>query len=429
MRVSIITYGCKLNQYESELMTEKLENEGYVVVSGEVESDVFVINSCVVTNEATRKIKQQIRRIKKKFPGSRIVVAGCYPQIAADELANEEVDLIVGNKEKKNIESLIGNVGVFVDKTYWKADDLEEEYVFSSLSERTRAFIKVQDGCTNVCSYCAIRYARGTKIRSKPIELVVSEILRMVNKEYKEIVITGLNLGKYGKDKDTTLLKLLTNVVKIKGDFRIRLSSINPEDIDDELIKFIVNEEKICNHLHIPLQSGSNNVLERMRRNYTREYYLNLVEKLRKEDKSFSITTDIMVGFPGETQKDFEDTLNVVNFSMFSKVHAFRYSDRPHTLASKMDNKVPGNIKKERVIELEKVSKKVAKEYRKRLIGRQAKVLIESCKNKIFTGYDEYYVLHETSKGTFGNFEEVTVMTVTDGGVISRIYDRKLSSQ
>ncbi|ABR30538.1 radical SAM protein [Thermosipho melanesiensis] len=429
MRVSIITYGCKLNQYESELMTERLENEGYVVVNGEVESDIYVINSCVVTNEATRKVKQQIRRLKKRFPDSKIVVTGCYSQLFARELLEEEVDLILGNKEKKRIESIIENVGVFVDRTYWNSDDLDEEYVFSSLSERTRAFIKVQDGCTNVCSYCTIRYARGMRIRSKPIELVVSEILRMVNKDYKEIVITGLNLGKYGKDKETSLLNLLKNVVKIKGDFRIRLSSINPEDINDELIKFIVNEEKVCNHLHVPLQSGSTKILEKMRRNYTQSDFLNLAYKLRKEDINFSITTDIMVGFPGETQEDFEETLKVVKEVMFSKVHTFRYSDRPNTLAYKMENKVPGNVKKERAIELDKFSKEVAKEYRKRLVGKSTKVIIESCKNKIYKGYDEYYVLHETSRGNFGNFAYVNIMAVTDEGVISKSYDRKISNQ
>ncbi|ACJ75373.1 Fe-S oxidoreductase [Thermosipho africanus H17ap60334] len=429
MRVSVLTYGCKLNQYESELMAEKLENEGYIVVNEEVESDVFVINSCVVTNEATRKIKQQIRRLKRKFPGAKVVVTGCYSQLGFEELEKEGVDLVLGNNEKKYIDRYLGESGIFVDKAYWNRNSLEDEFVFSSLAERTRAFIKVQDGCTNTCSYCAIRFARGNKIRSKPVDLVVSEVLRLVNKDYKEIVITGLNLGKFGKDIDSSLHELLRSLVKIKGDFRIRLSSINPEDLDEELISLIGAEEKICNHLHIPLQSGSTDVLKNMRRNYTQDDYLRVVDSIRKVDPNFSITTDIMVGFPGESEKDFEETLKVVREVLFSKVHAFRYSDRPNTLASKMPKKVPGNVKKERVEVLEKLSAAVAKDYRKRLVGRKAKVLIESYKNKIYSGYDEYYVLHETSHGEFGKIENVTIQAVTDEGVISKKYERKVSNR
>ncbi|MBB6062845.1 threonylcarbamoyladenosine tRNA methylthiotransferase MtaB [Thermosipho japonicus] len=429
MRVSVLTYGCKLNQYESELMAEKLENEGYIVVNEEVESDIFVINSCVVTNEATRKIKQQIRRLKRKFPGAKVVVTGCYSQLGFEELEKEGVDLVLGNNEKKYIDKYLRESGVFVDKAYWNRNTLEDEFVFSSLAERTRAFIKVQDGCTNTCSYCAIRFARGNRIRSKPVELVVSEVLRLVNKDYKEIVITGLNLGKFGKDIDSSLHELLRSLVKIKGDFRIRLSSINPEDLDEELINLIGTEEKICNHLHIPLQSGSTDVLKNMRRNYTQDDYLRVVGSIRKIDPNFSITTDIMVGFPGESEKDFEETLKVVREVLFSKVHAFRYSDRPNTLASKMSKKVPGNVKKERVEVLEKVSTSVAKDYRKRLVGRKAKVLIESYKNKIYSGYDEYYVLHETSHGEFGKIENVTIQAVTDEGVISKKYERKVSNR
>ncbi|MBO8161499.1 MAG: tRNA (N(6)-L-threonylcarbamoyladenosine(37)-C(2))-methylthiotransferase MtaB [Thermosipho sp. (in: Bacteria)] len=426
MRISIITYGCKLNQYESELMAERLENYGYVVVNGEVESDVFILNTCAVTGEATRKVRQQIRKLKKKYPMAKIIAAGCYSQIGYEELKNEKVDLIIGNKEKKEVHKIINELGVLVDKIYWKNDDIESELITSSLADRTRAFVKVQDGCNNVCTYCTIRFARGVKIRTKPIELVVSEISRLVKKNYLEIVITGLNLGKYGFEKEYSLYDLLKQLVKIPDNFRIRLSSINPEDLNDDLIKLIVNEEKICNHLHIPLQSGSDKILEKMRRNYTQRDFMRIVEKLRKEDPLFSITTDIIVGFPGETESDFNETVKVVNEAMFSKVHGFRYSDRSGTLAAKFVNKVPGNIKKDRIVALEKISKERAREYRKKLIGKSVNVLIEGSKNNIFSGYDEYYILHEIPYGKLGEFNEVVIQAVTDEGVISKNVTRKM---
>ncbi|QTA38288.1 tRNA (N(6)-L-threonylcarbamoyladenosine(37)-C(2))-methylthiotransferase MtaB [Thermosipho ferrireducens] len=430
MRVSILTYGCKLNQYETELMTERLENIGFVVMTEEVESDVFILNSCVVTNEATRKIRQEIRKLKRKYPESKIIVAGCYSQLSADEILKEGVDLVVGNGEKRKIDEYIGRTGVYVDKAYWKdGNGIEEETIYAAISDRTRAFVKVEDGCNNVCTYCAIRLARGVKVRSKPVEFVVTEVRRLIKRNYKEIVITGLNLGKYGLERGYNLLDLLEELVKIEGDFRIRLSSINPEDITDKLIDFIINEIKICNHLHIPLQSASDRILEKMNRNYRQRNYIEIVNKLRKKDPIFSITTDIMVGFPGETEKDFYETLKVVEDLRFSKVHAFRYSPKKGTLASTFTDQIPGNIKKERLIKLEQLSKKMAKEYRKNLVGAKLKVLVEGAKNGIYRGYDEYYVLHEIPKGSFGNFEDVIVFSVTEEGVVSKSVRKQVSNR
>ncbi|SHH45949.1 tRNA (N(6)-L-threonylcarbamoyladenosine(37)-C(2))-methylthiotransferase MtaB [Thermosipho atlanticus] len=427
MRISLITYGCKLNQYETELMAEKLENFGFIVVNGEVESDIFILNTCAVTAEATRKIRQEIRRLRKKYPESKIIAAGCYSQIGLEDLKKEGVDLIVGNKEKKDIHKIINKTGIFLDKKYWKNDEIDGEIITSSLAERTRAYVKVEDGCDNVCTYCAIRLARGMKIRSKPIDIVVNEVSLLVKKNYHEIVITGLNLGKYGFEKGYNLIKLLRNLVKIKGDFRIRLSSINPEDIDEELIEFIANEDKICNHLHIPLQSGSDEILKRMRRNYTQKEYLKVIEILRRYDPNFSVTTDIIVGFPGETEKDFENTLMVVKEALFSKVHGFRYSDREGTLASRFNKKIPGNIKRERISILEKESKKTANIYRRGLLNKKVTVLVENVKREIYSGYDEYYVVHEMAYGELGEFNEVVIEAVTDEGVISTNATRKVS--
>lgn len=427
MRISFITYGCKLNQYETELMTEKLENFGYIVVNGEVESDVFVLNTCAVTSEAARKVRQEIRKLRKKYPNSKIIAVGCYSQIGHEDLKKEGVDLILGNKEKKNIHLFIDKTGVFADAKYWLDDEIDGEIITSSLAERTRAFVKIEDGCDNVCTYCAIRFARGMKIRSKPVDVVVNEVIRLVKKEYREIVITGLNLGKYGFGEGYNLPYLVKRLAKIKGDFRIRLSSINPEDINDELINVIVNEEKICNHLHIPLQSGSEKILERMKRGYNQKKYFEVVEKLRNIDPTFSITTDVIVGFPGETENDFEETLKVVREVKFSKVHGFRYSDREGTAASNFENKVPGNIKKDRIVELEKVSRKISKEYKKMLLGKNVKVLIEGVKQGIYSGYDEYYILHETPYGALGDFNSVIIQAITDEGVISTNADRKVS--
>ncbi|MCX7654501.1 MAG: tRNA (N(6)-L-threonylcarbamoyladenosine(37)-C(2))-methylthiotransferase MtaB [Fervidobacterium sp.] len=430
-RISVITQGCKMNQYESELIIEMLENADYVVIpNADKDAAVYIVNSCAVTGEAERKVRQTIRHLRKENPSSKIILVGCYTQIKRDpsEYKLLGVDLVLGNHEKKNILKFLHENGIYSNNEYWKEDDISFEIVKDSVAERSRAFVKVEDGCNNGCTYCIIRTLRGTKIRSKPTEVVIKEIEQLVTKKHKEIVITGLNLGKYGYDTGTSLSQLLRQVSKINGEFRIRLSSINPEDIDDLLISVILESDKICNHLHIPLQSGSTSVLKRMGRNYTSEYFLNIVEKLRSVDPLFSITTDIMVGFPAETDEEFQKTLDIITKAEFSKVHAFRYSERPGTKAAQMEKKVPGNIKKERIDILIKHSQNIANEYKKKLVGRVVTVLVEGTMNGIYYGYDEYYVPHETNAGIIGDFVKVKTYSVTSEGVVSKVVQKQVSN-
>ncbi|HOJ93966.1 tRNA (N(6)-L-threonylcarbamoyladenosine(37)-C(2))-methylthiotransferase MtaB [Fervidobacterium sp. 2310opik-2] len=430
-RVSVITQGCKMNQYESELMIEMLENADYIVIpESDVNADIYIINSCAVTGEAERKVRQTIRHIRKENPDSKIILTGCYTQIPRESSEYETlgVDLVLGNSEKKSIVKFLNENGIYSKIDYWREDDISYEMVKDSIAERSRAFIKVEDGCNNGCTYCVIRSLRGTRIRSKPIEVVIKEAEQLITKKHKELVITGLNLGKYGKDIGTNLAKLLNEVSKINGDFRIRLSSINPEDLDDELINIILENDKICNHLHIPIQSGSTSVLKRMGRNYTADYLLGLVEKLRAADPLFSITTDIMVGFPGESEQEFQETIDLVSKLEFSKVHAFRFSERPGTRAAQMDRKVPGNVKKDRVEMLISHSQNVANAYKRKLVGKTTTVLVEGVMNGIYIGYDEYYIPHETNGGIIGDFVKTVILSVTAEGVVSKVAKKQVSN-
>lgn len=432
MRISVITQGCKMNQYESELMIEMLENADFIVIPEEDrDSQVYIVNSCAVTSEAERKVRQLIRRLRKENPNSKIILAGCYSQLLRDKAEYEAlgVDLVLGNAEKKNIVNFLNKNGIFSSTEYWKEDDISFEMVSDSVAERTRAFVKVEDGCNNGCTYCVIRTLRGTKIRSKPIEVVLKEVKQLVSKKHREIVITGLNLGKYGNDIGSNLSELLEDVSNIPGDFRIRLSSINPEDIDDRLIATILKSDKICNHLHIPLQSGSTKILKKMGRNYTAEEFLDVVRKLRTGDGLFSLTTDIIVGFPGEGDEEFQETIDIVTEVGFSKVHTFRYSERPNTKAFYLEEKVPGNVKKHRSEKLIKHSQNVASNYRKKLVNKISTVLVEGMLSGIYYGYDEYYIQHETNCGIIGDFIKAQVMSVTAEGVVSKIVQKQVSNE
>ncbi len=424
MKISIITFGCKVNQYESEYIAERLEERGHIIVPQEAEADVYIINSCAVTNTAERKVQHEIRRIRRTHPNSKIAVVGCYPQLKPEEAIKDGADIALGNKEKKEIFKYIESLkkGSFVDKAYWLRDGAVES-VSSGYAGKTRAFVKVEDGCDRACTYCAIRLARGTKIRSKPLELVVEEVKKLVNKGHQEIVITGINLGRYGVDIGLKLEDLLRQIETIEGDFRYRLSSLNPEDITDGILNVFRNSEKLCHHLHLSLQSGSDRILKLMGRGYTSSDFLKIVEKLREIDEVFSITTDVIVGFPTETAEDFEKSVEIVEKALISRVHIFRFSPKEGTPAAKMKGQLPGNVKRDRATELEKVAREVAKKYRNLLVGRRVRVLIERRRNGFSTGYDEYYQLHEMLGGRPGKLEKVTIVGVTDTGMVSKHED------
>ena len=423
MKVAIVTFGCKINQYESEYMAERLERAGHLVVPPQFKADVYIINSCAVTKVAERKIQSRIRRIKRENPSAKVIVAGCYPQLSPYDPTKYGADLSIGNKEKKEIEKYIDKVGVSVKRAYW-VDDTPLEVVGSGYSNMKRAYVKIEDGCDRACTYCAIRLARGTKIRSKPVELVKEEIRRLLDRGYREVVITGINLGRYGVDTGENLYDLLKELERFEGDFRIRLSSMNPEDVNEKILEMFRDFERLVNHLHLSVQSGSNRILKRMGRNYTREDYLNTVEDLRKIDPLFSITTDIIVGFPGETEIDFNQTLRLVEEVIFSRVHVFRFSPREGTIAARMDGMISGDVKKRRANELENLAKKVSENYRETLVGKKLKVLVEKTESGISFGHDEYYIYHEFSGGEEGNIEEVVALSITDEGMVSKIASR-----
>ena len=354
------TLGCKVNQYETDAMMGLFESKGYKLVDFDDTADVYVINTCTVTSQGARKSRQIIRRAVKKNPDSIIAVVGCYSQVAEEEIKKiEGVDLILGTKDKHKIVELVEsiakshrNLSPFVHVC-----DISKLNVFEEISpyiykERTRAFIKIQEGCEQYCSYCIIPYARGPA-RSREPKAILREAKKLSERGFKEIVLTGIHLGTYGKglnnekitNKGIGLEYILKELIKIDGIERIRLSSIEPTEISKELIDIMKNSSKICPHLHIPLQSGSYKILKKMNRPYTPEQYKKIISKIREEIKDVAISTDVMVGFPGETQDLFDETLKFIEEIGFSRTHIFKYSPHPETLAASLPDQVPSKVK------------------------------------------------------------------------------------
>ena len=350
MRVGIYSLGCKVNIYESEFVTSLLKDAGFEIVSFSEEADVYIINTCSVTNEADRKSRKIISKARKENKDAIIVVMGCYSQVKSDDI---DADIIIGNKDKSKIVSLINEClekkNKIKDIYNLREIDEFESMEINNFDNHTRAFVKIQDGCNAFCSYCIIPYTRG-KIRSKKPKDVVREVTSLVNNGYKEIILTGIHTGKYGLDLDNyTLCDLLKELIKIKGIYRIRLSSIEINELTDDILDLVSKSKIIARHFHIPLQSGSDKILKLMNRKYDLDYFVNRINKIRNIDKDISITTDLIVGFPSEDDNDFNDTINTLNIIKFTKIHTFPYSKRDHTKASVMSNQVDGNIKKKRV--------------------------------------------------------------------------------
>ncbi|HCZ07237.1 MAG: threonylcarbamoyladenosine tRNA methylthiotransferase MtaB [Thermotogota bacterium] len=395
-RFSVITLGCKVNQYEEELMKERLIEGGFVLVRPE-EADVVIFNSCAVTEEALRKLLQKIRHVKRFNPYTKIIVTGCAVQTDFVRLERSGIDALVGLDGKKDIDSVVYEVlegsNVASNPIRLSRNERESlrEVVSANFWEKTRAFVKVEDGCDRACTYCAIRLARGSRIRSKPIPLVLKEVTRLVQSGFKEIVLIGVNLGRYGKNENFSLSDLLKALVDLNGDFRIRLSSLNPEDITDDLLE-VLRDPKICPHLHISLQSGSDSVLSRMNRPYRIGDFMGIMEKLRKIDPLYSVSTDIIVGFPGETDEELSDTLSLFEHVDFSRVHVFRFSARKGTPAFSMKGQIDGSTKKARARLVRESARNSVARYLFRHIGKKRKVLVEERKQNALWGYDEYYV-------------------------------------
>ena len=403
MRVAFHTLGCKVNHYETEAMREAFVSRGAISAGEEEPADVYIINTCTVTNIADRKSRQYIRRMKKENPDALIVVTGCYAQVEPEEVASmPEVDLVIGNGQKSMICDMVieklshrdaGRTEVHVLPRRELTEYEDMGLVTSSEPGMTRAYIKIQEGCDRFCSYCLIPYARGP-VRSRPPEEIVSEAAMLLDSGVREIVLTGINTALYGTEPGfgCELADLLARLDAIDGDFRIRLSSLEPTVVDKEHVEKIIRFKRLCHHLHLSVQAGSDHILRSMNRHYTRDEYLDIVKAIRDYDPVFGITTDIIVGFPGETDADFEDTMDIARRSEFGKIHVFRYSPRKGTAGASLPDAVPGDIKIRRSFELEKAGSEIASEFRMKNIGMEHTVLIEERRDDYLTGFTGNYI-------------------------------------
>ena len=421
--ISFYTLGCKVNQYETNAMMQKFQEAGYKIVDiNENISDVCVINTCTVTNMSDRKSRQMLRKIKEKNHNAIIIATGCYAQVAKKQLEEmPEVDIILGNDEKNDIvyylEKYVKNQQPIIE-----VQDINEQKEFIDMgqityTEKTRAVIKVQDGCNQFCSYCLIPYARG-RVRSRKPESILKEIEQIANKGIKEVVITGIHIASYGKDfeKEYKLIDLLEDINKIDGIVRIRLGSLEPTIISEEFIKRLIKLEKICHHFHLSLQSGCDETLKRMNRKYTTNQFKEIVNRLRRYYNDVILTTDIIVGFPGETEEEFKQTYQFLKEIKFYKMHVFPYSPREGTRAAKMENQVDNKIKEYRSKELIEMSNNNQNEYNEQYVGKEVEVLFEENEDGCFKGHTQNYILVKYK--TNENFEnKLKVVKVLEASV------------
>ncbi|RID89470.1 tRNA (N(6)-L-threonylcarbamoyladenosine(37)-C(2))-methylthiotransferase MtaB [Peribacillus asahii] len=416
--VAFHTLGCKVNHYETEAIWQLFKSAGYERVEFESMADVYVINTCTVTNTGDKKSRQVIRRAVRKNPDAVIAVTGCYAQTSpAEIMAIPGVDIVVGTqdrvkmldyieqyKEERKPINAVGNI--MKNRVY-------EELDVPAFTDRTRASLKIQEGCNNFCTFCIIPWARGL-MRSRNPKEVIHQAQQLVEAGYKEIVLTGIHTGGYGEDmKDYNLAMLLRELEEqVEGLKRIRISSIEASQITDEVIEVLANSKKVVNHLHIPIQSGSDTVLKRMRRKYTMEFFADRLVKLKKALPNLAVTSDVIVGFPGETEEEFMDTYNFIKEHKFSELHVFPYSKRTGTPAARMDNQVDEEIKNERVHRLIELSNQLAKEYASQFEGEVLEVIPEEqLENGLFEGYTDNYlkVQFEATEEMVGQIVKVKI--------------------
>lgn len=416
-KVAFFTLGCKVNQYETNGMAQKLMDK-YEVVEPEEKADIYIINTCSVTNMSDRKSRQMIRRAKEMNKDAFVIVVGCYAEVAKEEIEKiDEVDLVLGNHQKANIDKYI--------EAYFDGRNIDDTaienyfYDFGSITytEKTRAVIKVQDGCNNFCTYCIIPYARGRICSRKP-ESVIDEITKIADEGIKEVVITGIQVSAYGKDFDNEyrLIDLLEEINKIDGIERIRLGSIEPLMITDEFCNRARKIEKLCHHFHLSLQSGCDKTLKEMNRKYTTDQFRDVVRRLRNLYDDVILTTDIIVGFPNETDEDFEKTYEFLKEIKFYKMHVFKYSPRKGTVAAKMKNQIPAEIKDVRSKRLLQLSNENECDYLNEYIGKKVRVLMEEKDGDYIKGHTGNYIVVKTvgDESDLENF--VDVIAEKNGG-------------
>lgn len=398
--VAFHTLGCKVNQYETEAMEEMFEKSGYAIVGEDDYSDIYVINTCTVTNLSDRKSRQFIRKSRKINPEAIIAVVGCYSQVSPEEVEKiQGVDVIIGTSERFKVVDLCEEAAstkkrinvVRSVRTYKEFEKINIEQIKS----RTRAFVKIQDGCNQFCSYCIIPYARGP-IRSREYEDIYEEVLKLSHAGFKEIVLTGIHVASYGKDiGKETLGEVVDKITRIEGIERIRLSSVEPTLIDHNFMETLTRSSKVCDHFHLSLQSGSDAVLKRMNRKYTTGDYRKRVELIRDYMPNAGITTDIIVGFPGETEEEFMETMEFVREIGFSRIHVFKYSPRKGTPASTMENQVHGQVKNRRSEKLIKLGDDLTQKFNRIFTDREMDVLYEEQTKKdksLYEGYTTNYI-------------------------------------
>ncbi len=423
-KVAFHTLGCKVNTYETDAMEQMLLSHGYEIVSFENQADIYIINTCSVTNMADRKSRQMLHKAKKKNPNAVVVAAGCYVQAAPKEvLADAGVDLVIGNNRKQDLVQILEDY--FKEHREEAVIDINKEQEYEGLeldfvSDHTRAYIKVQDGCNQFCSYCIIPYTRG-RVRSRAKQDVISEIKRIAKNGTKEVVLTGIHLSSYGKDlkNGTDLLDLIKAVHEVDGIQRIRLGSLEPRIITLEFAQELRRLDKFCPHFHLSLQSGCEATLKRMNRHYTPEEYYEKCELLREVFEHPAITTDVIVGFPGETEEEFEETYKFLEKVNFYEMHVFKYSKRKGTRAAEMENQVPEPIKTKRSNILLELTRECSKRYRSFWIGREVNVLLEE---KIVLDGEVYTVGHTkeyVKAAVKGEFSSNTFITGKINGFLN----------
>ena len=422
MKAALHNLGCKVNAYETEAMQQILEEAGYEIVPFSEYADVYVINTCSVTNMADRKSRQMLHRAKKQNPDAIVVGAGCYVQTKeAQALVDESIDIVIGNNKKHELIPLLREYEASHRKTACVADINHEKQAYEELSlsrtaEHTRAFIKVQDGCNQFCTYCIIPFARG-RVRSRELPDVLQEIRTLAKSGYREVVLTGIHLSSYGVDNGESLLHLIEAVHELEGIERIRLGSLEPRIVTDAFAKRLSELPKICPHFHLSLQSGCDTVLSRMNRRYDTAEYEAGCALLRRYFEHPAITTDVIVGFPGETDEEFETTERYLERIHFYEMHIFQYSRREGTKAAAMPDQVPEAVKKERSEKLLALGHKMSEEFRRYYLGRQVTALLEEeffhDGKRYYTGYTKEYVkvAVETPKDLSNTFVTGTLKT------------------
>ena len=407
--VGVLSLGCKVNTYESEYVINELKKAGYEIKSFDDICDVYIINTCTVTNNSDSKSRKMIRQAIKKNPNACVVAMGCF--IAANpEYSENGLDIIIGNKDKSKIVELLDeyfkNKEILNVQYTGRLKDFEDMYI-TNFPGRTRAFVKIQDGCDNFCTYCIIPFVRG-KCRSKEEDKVIEEVTDLVKNGYKEVVLTGIHTGSYGVDLDTSFADLLNKLVKIDGLERLRISSIETTELNEDVLDVLRNSKVLVDHLHIPIQAGSNEILKAMNRKYDLDFFFKKIAEIRSIRPEISISTDVIVGFPGESEELFQTTIDTCRKLEFTKLHVFPYSERRGTASSRMDGKLDNGVKKDRARRLIEVSHELETNYMKKYLDREIEVLIEENIDGYSYGHTGNY-LYAKIKGELPHNEIVKV--------------------